>query len=93
MGHLQVEASKKKCKKLGIPLIFLDESGFSLSPIRGTTWCEIGKPRVLRETFSRHSQTGLGFITMTPKRQLLNFPCGLLALTYRSKISILAFVL
>lgn len=28
---------------------------------------------VLRETFSRQSQTGLGFITMTPKQRRLNF--------------------
>jgi transposase len=54
-------------------LIFLDESGFSLSPIRGTTWCEVGKPIVLRERFSRQSQTGFGFITVTPVQQRLNF--------------------
>jgi transposase len=54
-------------------LILWDESGFSLAPIRGTTWAEVGKPVVLRETFCRHTQTGLGFITMTPIRQRLNF--------------------
>jgi transposase len=73
VGKPHLETNKKKAKKLGIPVIFLDESGFSLSPIRGTTWCEIGKPMVLRETFSRCSQTGLGFITMTPGQQRLNF--------------------
>src|SRR5215469_15670683 len=56
-----------------MPLILLDESGFSLSPIRGTTWREVGKPVVLREQYSRHTQTGFGFITMTPIRQKLNF--------------------
>ena len=64
---------KKKAKKLGIPLIFWDETGFSLSPIRGTTWAEIGKPAVLRNIYSRQTQTGLGWITMTPVRQKLNF--------------------
>ena len=54
-------------------MFFLDETGFSLSPIRGTTWAEVGKPAVLRETDSRHTQTGLGLITMTPVRQKLNF--------------------
>ena len=54
-------------------MIFLDETGFSLSPIRGTTWAEVGKPVVLREIYSRQTQTGLGFITMTPVRQKLNF--------------------
>ena len=68
-----MESSKKKAKKLRIPLIFLDESGFSLSPIRGKTWGEVGKPVVLREIFSRQTQTGLGFITMTPNLRRLNF--------------------
>ena len=54
-------------------MILLDESGFSLTPIRGTTWAPIGKPTVIRETYSRESQTGLGLITMTPVRQKLNF--------------------
>ena len=54
-------------------MIFLDESGFSLSPIRGTTWCEVGEPIVLRKRFSRQSQTGFGFITMTPIQRRLNF--------------------
>jgi transposase len=53
--------------------VLLDESGFSLSPIRGTTWAEIGKPSVLRETYSRQSQTGFGFITMTPRQHRLRF--------------------
>jgi hypothetical protein len=51
----------------------LDESGFSLSPTRGRTWSEVGKPVVLREIFSRHTQTGLGFITMTPEQKRLAF--------------------
>ena len=56
-----------------MPLILRDETGFSLSPIRGTTWCERGKPNVLREIYSRPTPTGLGLITMTPVQQQLNF--------------------
>jgi hypothetical protein len=73
MGEVYLETIKKKAKELSIPLIFWDESGFPLSPIRGTTWCEVGKPIVLRECYSRGSQTGLGMITMTPARQLMKF--------------------
>jgi transposase len=51
----------------------VDESGFSLAPIRGTTWAEIGKPPVLRETYSRRNQSGLGFITATPGGRKMNF--------------------
>jgi hypothetical protein len=73
VGESDLETTQKKAKRLGIPLIFLDESGFSMSPIRGTTWSEVGKPTVLREVFARQTQTGLGLITMTPKRQRLQF--------------------
>jgi transposase len=73
MGDANVATPQKKAKRLGIPVIFLDESGFSLSPIRGTTWCEVGTPILLRERFSRQSQTGLGFLTLTPIQQRLNF--------------------
>jgi len=73
VGESDLETIEKKAKKLGIPLIFLDESGFSLSPIRSTTWSEVGKPVVVREIFSRHTQTGLGFITMTPGAAEIEF--------------------
>jgi transposase len=51
----------------------VDESGFSLSPIRGTTWAQIGKPSVIRETFTRRNQSGLGFISATPSGRKMKF--------------------
>ena len=54
-------------------MIFVDESGFSLSPIRGTTWAEVGKPPVLREIYSRRNQSGLGFISLTPGGRKMKF--------------------
>ena len=73
MGESDLETTQKKARRLGIPLIFIDETGFSLSPTRIRSWSEVGKPTLLREHFSRKSQTGLGLITMTPKRRRLNF--------------------
>ena len=73
MGDPHLETYQKKAKKLDIPIVFWDETGFSLTPTRGTTWCEIGKPIVLRETYSRQMQTGLGMITLTPVQQKLEF--------------------
>ena len=49
------------------------KGGFSLSPVCGKTWSPIGEPKVLREQFSRHNQTGLGLITISPKRCKLHF--------------------
>ena len=51
----------------------MDESGFSLVPIRGTTWAEIGRPPLLRETFTRRNQSGLGFISVTPTDHKMKF--------------------
>lgn len=50
-----------------------DESGFSFVPNRGGTWAPIGETPTLLETPGRHNHTGLGFITRTPVRHLLNF--------------------
>jgi len=44
-----------------------------ISSKKRSAWCATGKPVVLREQFSRQSQTGPGFVTMTPGRQKLNF--------------------
>ena len=68
-----METHEKKAKKLGATLIFADESGFSLAPILGTTWAEIGKPPVLRETYTRRNQSGLGFISATPTGRKMKF--------------------
>ena len=73
MGDSDLDATQKKAKRLGIPIVFLDESGFSMSPIRGTTWAKVGEPMVVSEVFSRNTQTGFGFITITPKQRRLNF--------------------
>jgi len=54
-------------------LIIWDESGFSFVPNLGYTWSPIGQPSILRETPGRHNHTGLGYITRTPRRHLLNF--------------------
>ena len=56
-----------------VALFYWMKGGFSLSPVCGKTWSPIGEPKVLREQFSRHNQTGLGLITISPKRCKLHF--------------------
>ena len=51
----------------------MDESGFSLSPNLGKTWAPSGQPPLLRECFSRHSQTGLGMLALSPRQRLRFF--------------------
>jgi transposase len=56
-----------------LTLTIWDASGFSFVPNRNHTWAPIGETPVLRETPGRHNHTGLGFITRTPRRHLLQF--------------------
>jgi transposase len=66
-------SSKKKADQSGCVLILWDESGFSFVPNRVSTWAPIGQTPILRETPGRHNHTGIGYITRTPRRHLLDF--------------------
>ncbi len=50
-----------------------DESGFSLSPNRRRTWAPVGQTPTITEAPRCRSQTGLGFLTITPERRLVDF--------------------
>jgi len=55
-----------------------DESGFSLAPYRRWTWAPVGVTPTLIEAPREPSSTGLGFITITPRRLDLAFRFTLL---------------
>lgn len=54
-------------------MILWDESGFSLSPNRRSTWAPVGQTPILIEAPRERSSTGLGFLTITSKRLDLAF--------------------
>lgn len=56
-----------------MPIVFLDESGYSLRAIPGKTWSPIGQPPVLREFYCRDNQSGIGFLSVSPKVSRLSF--------------------
>jgi len=47
-----VAASKKKARREGRTIVFIDESGLSTRPHRVRTWAPRGQTPVLRETFN-----------------------------------------
>lgn len=63
----------KKSHDNGWPLLFWDETNFSLVPIIARTWAERGHVPILYESEKRTSETGIGFITLTPKRRTPRF--------------------
>ena len=73
MDQSDLASDKKKAKKRGFPIVFLDESGFSLRVISGKTWAPVGNPPVLREYYSRANQSGIGFLTASPELRRLAF--------------------
>lgn len=64
---------QKKADKNGYILILWDECGFSFVPNCVRTWAPVGHTPVLFETSGRHNHTGVGYITRTPRRHLLEF--------------------
>ncbi len=69
---------QKKARIEDAILILWDESGFSLKPNRRLTWVEIGVTPTLVEAPKTRSSTGLGFLTVTPKRKDMAFRFNLI---------------
>jgi transposase len=73
LAALRLATDQKKADKHGLTLSIWDESGFSFSPNCGGTWAPVGETPILHETSGRHNHTGVGMITRTSHRHLLQF--------------------
>jgi transposase len=63
---------KKGAAEGGNPLVFLDESGFMLQPVRRRTWALSGQTPILR-SWDRHDRlSAVGFIGVSPRRRRLS---------------------
>jgi transposase len=68
-------ADKKGAKRRRLPLVFLDESGFMLQPVRRRTWAPSGQTPI-QDAWDRHdrlSVIGLIDVVFTPLRLSLFF--------------------
>jgi transposase len=54
-------------------LVFIDEAGFMASPIRRQTYAPRGKPPIVKVTEPHRRISTAGAITVSPKKQNLNF--------------------
>jgi transposase len=64
--------AKKNAKRLGAHLVFVDESGFQLTPTIVATWAPVGKTPTVHH-FDRHDRVSvISGISVSPARQRLN---------------------
>jgi hypothetical protein len=78
-----LENSKKKASRLGAYLIFIDESGFMLTPTVRRTWAPIGCTPVIRHHYANDRISVISGISVSPTRRRL----GLLGMFFWNNIA------
>ena len=72
MAQAGVAANKKGAKRNLAPIVFLDESGFMLQPVRRRTWAPSGQTP-LQYAWDRHDRlSAIGLIGVSPLRHRLS---------------------
>jgi hypothetical protein len=72
MAQAGLAPHKKGAKRRGSPIVFSDESGFMLQPVRRRTWAPSGQTPTLR-AWDRHDRlSAIGFIGVSPARHRLS---------------------
>ena len=68
----KLAANKKGATRELVPLVFLDESGFMLQPVRRSTWAPVGKTPQ-QDAWDRHDRLSvIGLIGVSPLRHRLS---------------------
>ena len=69
-GHT-LEEDKKNSARLGAHLIFIDESGFMLTPCVRRTWAPVGQTPVVRHRFANDRISVISGLSVSPTRKRL----------------------
>jgi transposase len=65
-------ADKRGAKRRRLPLVFLDESGFMLQPLRRRTWAPSGQTPI-QDAWDRHDRLSvIGLINVSPSQRRLS---------------------
>jgi transposase len=71
MESQQLEEDKKNASRLGAYLIFIDESGFMLTPSIRRTWAPVGKTPFMHHRFSNERISIISGVSVSPTRRRL----------------------
>ena len=72
LAKTRLAANKKRASESGSPIVFLDESGFMLQPVRRRTWALSGRTPIQR-AWDRHDRlSSVAFIGVSPLRHRLS---------------------
>ena len=71
MEGQKLEASKKNSRRLAAHLIFIDESGFMLTPNVRRTWSPVGHTPLLRHQFRNDRISVISGLSVSPSRERL----------------------
>ena len=72
MAQGELAANKKGAKRELVPIVFLDESGFMLQPVRRRTWAPTGKTPQ-QDAWDRHDRLSvIGLIGVSPLQHRLS---------------------
>lgn len=72
MAQARVAADKKGAKRRRLHVVFLDESGFMLHPVRRRTWAPSGQTPI-QDAWDRHDRLSvIGLIDVAPSRERLS---------------------
>jgi len=66
-----VAAYKKNAKRLGAHIVFVDESGFQLTPNVRKTWAPMGQTPIHRSHYRREKVSVISGISVSPARKAL----------------------
>ena len=70
MARARLDAHQKKARRNGWRIVFLDESGFFLHPLRRRTWAPKGRTPVQRAWDRRERLSVISALTLSPKGRL-----------------------
>jgi putative transposase len=86
-------AGKKNACRRGAALVFIDEAGFLMGPLRRRTWAPRGRtPRLLQRGRSRRKVSVIGALVISPRRHRVRAYFGVLPEANYDGDAILAFL-
>ncbi|MCA9167684.1 MAG: transposase [Planctomycetales bacterium] len=74
MSTTGLATDRKKAKRRGASVVFIDETGFRLQPVNRRTWAPRGVTPIQRAWGTYDRLSIIGAVTLSPQRQRIGLP-------------------